>query len=140
MGYKKLSNEQEKQLIKEYVAGTPVNELVVKYGFRTKKSIIDKVKKYYPDSYEDIIATAILNRKKYEYHLDKISSPFDAYLVGLLLTDGYILSDKDGFGIDLTDEDCIAFLSKTIGKEYKTYYREDTLPRYRLVIHGKHLI
>lgn len=139
MGYKKLSDGQEKQLIEEYTAGTPVKELMAKYGFRTKKSITDKVKKYYPDSYEDIINKAFLNRKQYEYHLNKISSPFDAYLVGLLLTDGYVLSNQDGFGIDLTDEDCIAFLSKTIGKEYKTYYKENTLPRHRLVVYGKNL-
>ena len=55
MGYKKLSNIEEQQLVLEYIAGTPVNELMNKYGFKTKKSITDKVKKYYPDTYQDII-------------------------------------------------------------------------------------
>ena len=30
MGYKKLSNEQEKQLVQEYINGTPVKDLMAK--------------------------------------------------------------------------------------------------------------
>ena len=37
MGYKKLSQEQELQLIEEYKKGTPVQELMAKYGYKTKK-------------------------------------------------------------------------------------------------------
>ena len=47
MGYKKLSDEQEKQLVQEYISGIPVKELMTKYNFASKKSIIDKVKKHY---------------------------------------------------------------------------------------------
>ena len=46
MGYKKLSNEQEFQLVQEYIDGAPVKVLMERYGFATKKSIMDKVKKY----------------------------------------------------------------------------------------------
>ena len=105
MGYKKLSREQELQLIEEYKKGTPVQELMAKYGYKTKKSIIDKVKKYYPNNYKEIIQEARDNRRGYVYSLEKITSPFDAYLIGLLLTDGYVLSDRDGIGLDMTDED-----------------------------------
>lgn len=58
MGYKKLSKEQELQLIEEYKQGTSVIELMNKYGYKTKKSITDKVKKYYPENYEEIIKEA----------------------------------------------------------------------------------
>ena len=44
MGYKKLSDEQEKQLVQEYISGIPVKDLMIKYNFATKKSITDKVK------------------------------------------------------------------------------------------------
>ena len=44
MGYKKLSNEEEMQIVEEYRQGTPVNKLMAKYGYATKKSITDKVK------------------------------------------------------------------------------------------------
>jgi hypothetical protein len=42
-------------MVQEYIDGTPVTELMAKYGYKTKKSISDKVKKYYPDEYKDII-------------------------------------------------------------------------------------
>lgn len=120
MGQKRLSQEQELQLAKEYQGGASVQSLMAKYGFASKKSITDKVKKHYPDSYEQIIAEAKNNRKSYSFSLEKIQSDFDAYFIGLLMTDGYIARDRE-VGIDLVDEDCISFLSKTIGKEYKTY-------------------
>ena len=139
MGYKKLSNEQELQLVQEYLEGAPVNTLMEKYGFKTKKSITDKVKKHYPNNYQEIIQKAKTNRKGYSYTLEKINSEFDAYYIGLLMTDGYI-SRKTDVGIDLTDEDCIAFLSKTIGKEYKAYQQQEHKTKYRLILSDKQLV
>lgn len=140
MGYKKLSKEQELQLVQEYIDGVAVNVLMDKYGFKTKKSITDKVKKYYPDTYQNLIDKARANRKDYSYHLKTINNQFDAYYLGLLLTDGYISRNSD-IGIDLTDEDCIAFLSKIIGKEYKTYEQEGNKKTlYRLIISNKEMV
>lgn len=140
MGYKKLSKEQELQLVQEYIDGVAVNVLMDKYGFKTKKSITDKVKKYYPDTYQDLINKARTNRKDYSYHLKTINNQFDAYYLGLLLTDGYICRNTD-IGIDLTDEDCIAFLSKVIGKQYKTYKQEGNKKTlYRLIISNKEMV
>lgn len=137
MGYKKLSNEEEKQLVKDYENGTPVNVLMERYGFKTKKSITDKVKKHFPDNYKEIIENAKKNRKGYNYDFKKINNEFDAYFIGLLLTDGYILSDRDGVAIDLIDEDCIDFLSKSTGKNnYKTYKdsNPNSQPKHRFII------
>lgn len=134
MGYKKLSKEQEIQLVEEYKQGTPVIELMNKYGYKTKKSIMDKVKKYYPENYEEIIKEAQDNRRGYVYSLEKLTSPFDAYLVGLLLTDGYILSDRDGLGLDMIDEDAISFVAKTIGTSYKSYNDGIYKTRHRVLI------
>lgn len=53
MGYKKLSDEQEKQLVQEYISGIPVKDLMIKYNFATKKSITDKVKKHYGENYKN---------------------------------------------------------------------------------------
>lgn len=139
MGYKKLSKEQELQLVQEYVDGVQVKVLMEKYGFATKKSIIDKVKKYYPDTYKTLIEQAKNNRKTYSYHLKDIKNQFDAYYLGLLLTDGYISRGTD-IGLDLTDEDCISFLSKVIGKDYKTYEKDGTKPRHRLIISNKEMV
>lgn len=134
MGYKKLSKEQELQLVEEYKQGTPVIELMGKYGYKTKKSITDKVKKYYPKDYKNIIKEAQDSRRGYTYSLDKITSPFDAYLIGLLLTDGYVLSDRDGVAIDMTDEDVIKFVASTIGTTYKVYSDGEHKNKYRVLI------
>lgn len=134
MGYKKLSKDQELQLIKEYKQGTPVIELMNKYGYKTKKSITDKIKKYYSENYEDIIKEARDNRRGYSYSLETISSPFDAYLIGLLLTDGYVLSDRDGIGLDMTDEDVISFVAKTVGTNYKKYQNPNKKDKFRVLI------
>lgn len=134
MGYKKLSKEQELQLVEEYKQGTPVIELMAKYGFKTKKSITDKVKKYYGENYKEIIKQAQDNRKGYTYSLKEITSPFDAYLIGLIMTDGYVLSDRDGLGLDMTDEDVIKFVASTIGTNYKTYTEEGRKNHYRVLI------
>lgn len=141
MGYKKLSNQEEQQLVQEYISGASVTSLMQKYGYKTKKSIMDKVKKYYPNSTQDIIELARNNRKDYEINFDGITNKFNAYFLGLMLTDGYI-QDDNKFGIDLTDEDCIRFISQTTNKEYKTYNTSDigTKLRHRIIFSNKDVV
>lgn len=141
MGYKKLSNEQELQLVEEYINGVPVKDLMSKYGFATKKSIIDKVRKHCGEDYEQIIKEARVNRKGYNYTFDGINSHFDAYFLGLMLTDGYITTRGYDAGIDLTDEDCIKFLSESIGKKYTAIKSNgERKDRYRLILTDKTLV
>lgn len=71
MGYKKLSNEQEKQLVQEYLNGETTQVLMQKYCFKTHKSIFDKVKKFYPNDYAQKIIALCYNKpfgmnRKYE--------------------------------------------------------------------------
>lgn len=131
MGYKLHSTEEEKQMVQEYMNGVPVKTLMIKYGYKTKKSIADKVKKYQS---VDAIETARHNRKNYQIKFDGVSNIFNAYFLGLMLTDGYI-QDNNKFGIDLTDEDCIAFITSITGKEYKAYesLEENRKTRYRVI-------
>ena len=123
MGIKILSNEQEKQLCEDYKQGMSNKTLQLKYGFASKKSIIDKVKKYYPN-YQQIINEARKNKKNYHIDLKEIKDQFTAYFIGLMLSDGYI-QDNNKFGIQLTDKDVIEFISKVTNKEYKTYEQGD---------------
>lgn len=88
MGAKRLSNEEEKQLVQEYINGQSVQDLCVKYGFKSKKSILDKVRKHCNNP-EEAINQAKQNRKKWKYSIEEITSPFDAYFIGLMMTDGY---------------------------------------------------
>lgn len=137
MGYKIHTIEEEKQLVNEYIAGTPVNVLMAKYGYKTKKSITDKVKKY---GGENAIEIARNNRKDYNISFDGVTNPFNAYFLGLMLTDGYI-QDDNRFGIDLTDEDCIAFISKVTKKEYKEYNSsEGNKIRYRIIFSNHQVV
>lgn len=107
---------------------------MAKYNYKTKKSITDKIKKHYPSNYSEIIELARNNRRGYNYSLEKISSPFDAYLIGLLLTDGYVLSDRDGLGLDMADEDVISFIANTIGTKYSKYQQENRKALFRILI------
>lgn len=145
MGAAKYNAEQEKQIVEEYISGVGVDVLCQKYKFKTKKSILDKVKKYYPDNHEEMITLARKNREEWKYSLEKITCDFDAYLIGLLLTDGYIY--PHGIGIDLIDEDCIAFIAQQTKTQYKCYESEpgsgingcDPQPRYRVLLNNKEL-
>jgi hypothetical protein len=149
MGYKKLSSQQELCLIEEYRQGASVQALAEKYGFKTNKSITDKVKKYYPQEYQKIINTAKDNRKGYCYRIETITCEFDAYFIGLMLTDGYI-SNNGTIGIDLIDEDCIQFLATSIGKNYSAYDKlytseyngqqiQQKHTKYRLILQDREL-
>ena len=78
MGYKLHSIEEEKEMVQEYINGVPVKTLMVKYGYKTKKSITDKVKKY--ESIE-AIEIARQNRKNYQIEFNGITNIFNAYFL-----------------------------------------------------------
>lgn len=140
MGYKKLTDAEEKQLVEEYISGASVVSLMQKYGYKTKKSITDKVKKYYPDNFQEKIINARDNRKDYQITFEGVTDNFSAYFLGLMLTDGYI-QDDNKFGIDLTDEDCVKFISDVTGKTYNHYDdEENNKTRYRLVFSNKEVV
>ena len=135
---KKYSNDMEKQIVNEYLSGASTKFLMNKYGFKTRKSITDKVKKYghqVRTSREEK-----MKDKPYEYFsMEVIDSEFKAYFLGLLLTDGYIVHNT--VGLDLTDEDCIKFISSTIQKPYKSYERdENRKTRHRIIINNSKLV
>ena len=130
-----ITSEEEKALVHDYISGMPIKQILTKYNFKTAKSITDKVKKYYPDTYKDIFQSVKDKHKSYSIDLSVIDSEFDAYFIGLLMTDGYVLTNGYGFGLDLTDEDCIKFISDITNKPYHTYRRDaqDHKDRYRVI-------
>ena len=134
-----LSNEQELQLVQDYLNGESVISLQNKYGYKTKKSILDKVKKHLGRVLTEEEKKQLAEKRKgYSVDFSKINNPFNAYFIGLMLTDGYI-SEETKFGIDLTDEDVIAFISKTTGQTYNVYSSSDTnkKDRYRIIFSDK---
>lgn len=135
---KKYSNDMEKQIVNEYLAGASTKFLMNKYGFKTRKSIIDKVKKYGYKVRSN--REEMMKNKPYEnFSMSVIDSEFKAYFLGLLLTDGYIVHNT--VGLDLVDEDCIKFISSIIEKPYHSYQRdENRQPRHRLIINNLKLV
>lgn len=112
-------NDKEKQMVEEWMTtSTPTPQIAKKYGYATNKSVTDKVKKAYPDL--DVRAFSRERIKIYKLDFTKIDSEEKAYFLGLMYTDGYI-STHTKFGIDLADEDCIAWLAKYTNHTYNKY-------------------
>lgn len=138
MGAKQYSNEIEKQIVNEYLNGASTKFLMEKYHFKTRKSITDKIKKYgfsvRPQREE------LMKNKPYDsFSMARIDSEFKAYYLGLLITDGYVSGNE--VGLDLTDEDCIQFISSTLQKPYRSYERdENRKTRHRIILNSKKLI
>lgn len=122
-------------MCEEYLHGVPVKSLMIKYGYKTKKSISDKVKKYCKTNAIDV---ARQNRKSYSLNFQQIDNQFNAYFLGLMLTDGYMYQNGK-FGIDLTDQDCIEFIAQATGNKYNIYQSEleNRKSRYRLIYYNK---
>lgn len=136
-GIKINSSEIEKQMAQEYINGATIKSLLVKYGYKTKKSITDKVKKYFPN-YNELVLEAKKNRKNYKINLSKINNNFVAYFYGLMASDGYVCENSNAFGIDMTDKDVIDFIGKITGKDVKEYCgRENEKKRYRIIFHDE---
>lgn len=137
-GIAKYSPEMELQIVQEYMSGASAKDLANKYGFKTNKSILDKVKKY--GGCVRSQREELMKDKIYEsFSMQRIDSEFKAYYLGLILSDGYVTHNT--VGIDLTDEDCIKFLSSSIGKPYKAYERDgNRKTRFRLIINSPRLV
>lgn len=130
------SNEVEKQMVQEYLNGASSKELMSRYGYKTRKSITDKVKKHMGENFD--FKTHLAQKKNYSLDFSTIDSPFKAYFIGLMITDGYV-SDERKFGIDLKDEDCIRFISESTGQTYTSYpgYQEGQEIKYRILFSNR---
>lgn len=130
---KRLTDDEEKQLVKDYENGKSIKAILNQYGFSSKKSIYDKIKKHYPNTYKEIINNRNKNYVKdisFKYMDDK----FKAYFIGLMITDGYICDDR--IELDLCDEDCIQFIANYLEYPYHKYeYNNKTI--FRIAFRNK---
>lgn len=136
---KKLTIEQELDVIEKYQNGEEIKNLQKEYDFKTHKSIIDILNKYHIEkrtSYE-----TKNNHKTYkDFSMQNIDSNFKAYFLGLLLTDGYVNEKRNMVGIDLCDEDCISFLANNIKCKYSKIESKKYKNRYRIILYSKKLV
>lgn len=97
---KRISDGMEKAFILKYNDGKSSAKIAKEYGFKTDKTVLDILKK-----------NSIERRspKKVTFYdekfFEKIDSEEKAYILGLIMTDGYIIKDYIGIGIQLTKED-----------------------------------
>lgn len=119
-----LNYIQEKKLIKDYQEGSlTLEEICAKYGYKTRKSVVDKVKKHKQTvrSYDE---TREFRKTYLGFSLEKLDCDWKAYYIGLMLTDGWI--SKNRINLSLTDKDAIEFLCDKINVKYNTINRKKT--------------
>ena len=110
-----------KILIEEYNSGLSCNYLASKYGFKTGKSISDRLIKagIVPRNARECKA---VNKQYDENIFSNINEYWKAYFLGLLYTDGYIVKRQNVnsycIGLDQVDFSCISFLSQMTNKNY----------------------
>lgn len=139
---KKYSKEEEKKIAKEYIDGFSSKELCEKYGYKTEKSIIDKVRKYYGEQFVRTQRESLMINKPYaNFTINRMNSKFNAYYLGLLSADGCVHKEKNCVELSMTDEDVISFISNHIGKEYKKYKRpENRQDIFRIIVNNKQFV
>lgn len=136
------SKEEEQKIAKEYIDGESSKFLCKKYGYKTEKSIIDKVVKYYGKEYVRTNRESLMLNKEYSnFTIKRMDSKFNAYFLGLQSSDGCIHEEKNCVEQSMTDEDVIKFISEIIGKKYSCYHRtENRKDIYRIIINNKEFI
>lgn len=140
----KYSKEEEIEIARKYIDGYSPSVLCQMYGFKTKKSITDKVKKYFGKEYVRTIEEAMTVRfDRYNilnFRMEKIDSRFKAYFLGLMTSDGCVHNNNKGIELSMTDEDVIKFCSINIGKDYKQYIKNnDRKDIFRILFHHTEL-
>ena len=135
---KKLTEEQEREMVSRYLNGEKSSDLIKEYGYKTRKSLEDKVKKYgYKMRTRE--ESEMMQKKHRNFSIKSVDSPFKAYWLGLMITDGWI--DKKGtIYLSMADKDVIEFVSKVFDKEYTIIQREGCLNQYRVAFNHPELV
>jgi len=97
---KRVSGAVEKCFIDEYLTGSTSTNIAKRYGFKTAKTVLDVLVKHGVQRRAPKIQTHYN-----ETFFDNINTHEKAYFLGLMATDGYIVKDYAGFGIQLTEGD-----------------------------------
>lgn len=110
---RKLTIEQENEVKEKYESGFLIPDLMKIYGFKTKKSIYDIVRRR-GGAIRTFEETLTIKNPKRSVSFTVIDEPFKAYFIGLMLTDGWI--SKRTIGLSMTDRDVIEFVCEYFGK------------------------
>lgn len=112
---RKLTIEQEFEIKEKYESGYLIPDLMKMYGFKTKKSIYDIVRRRGGET-RTFQETLEVKNPARKISFEKIDEPFKAYFIGLMLTDGWVTGNN--IGLSMTDKDVIEFVCDRFGKEF----------------------
>ncbi len=134
--------EIELKIIKDYKNGIRTSVLAKKYGYKTKKSITDKLKKYNIHIRNKEEQLELECKKKYRsFKIEVINNKFKAYLLGIIASDGYIYEKRGTISISMTDYDVIKYLSDYLEKDYVIVNKEGNRKvQYRITFNNKDLV
>lgn len=135
---RKLTIEQEYELKEQYESGYTVQQLMAKYGFKTKKSIYDIVTRR-GGQMRTFQETLTVKNPKRDVSFKRLDEPFKAYFVGLMMTDGWIHGNQ--IYLSMTDKDVIEFVCNYFGKEPYVVHKEGNRKlQYRFGFGSKKLV
>lgn len=139
MSKRKLTLKQEYELKDKYENGISVCDLMYMYGFKTKKSIYDIVKRRGGKTFNLQESIEAKNPKR-KISFKTIDTPFKAYFIGLMLTDGWVTS-RNMIGISMTDKDVVDFICDAFGKESRIIKKPGNRKlQYRFSINSERIV
>jgi hypothetical protein len=100
---KKITVQDKQLIVDQYVNHNKTASDILKIldgKFKTTKTVYDVLK---DAGIEGKLKQDYININ--HFFFSKIDTPAKAYILGLLITDGWIMSDRGAFGIQLTEED-----------------------------------
>ena len=138
---RRISKDTELEIVELYKFGFNSYQLADMFGYKTKKSILDILR----DNNVEIRNSAEMasNRRTYkDFSFEKIDTYEKAYIIGLLISDGYVNDERNYVGIDLCDEDAISFISDYINIKYTHIKAKEDghKDKYRILMHGKEFL
>lgn len=112
---KRMTVDDEKFIVERYQFGLSAKQILSLFSgkFKTAKSIYDVLKKYDVSSRDLSFYNSVDH-----FYFSKIDTPGKAYLLGLLIADGWVGTDSNEIGIQLQEKD--KWLIEWIKKEWKT--------------------
>lgn len=131
-----ITRNQEYEIAKQYLQGKSSTELAKQYNYKTRNSILQKLHKL--DIKTRNVNLERAEAKSYiDFNLKKVDTQLKGYILGLLLTDGYINIERGYIGLELVDLDTIRFISKELKCKYATIKSDKFKNRYRIILYCK---
>lgn len=136
-----LTVTQEKELLLKYREGASSYQLMREYGFQTGKSVTDILKKNGIDPWSVYTSRVVENTPHVNFSMQSVDTPFKAYFLGLMATDGWVSEQRKSVSLSLVDEDCISFVSQQIPCSYSSHSaKKDTHKKfYKIFLRNERL-